>query len=434
MILSALRTHDRGEGLRVNEICKALPSIVATPRGCRTAHSRCSHGQVRRDDMNGRWRLKDPAPVSAPPPGVTHTARDRGKRAPERPFRLAALPVVPDAGIPSERDEGGVVDPSQRAVIREAPREARQVVAAGPGFGKTAVACGRVAALLRAGVEPSRILLLSFTRTAVREMRSPHRCAREGRRGRGRGGGAHDRLLHVAGAHGLRGDAPARSRGTRRVSTTPRRCSRSPTTTCASTSSTSTTSSSMRRRTSSGGARSSSRSSSRRFAPTRGTRCSSIRRRPSTTGPRTQSTATPRRPSSIACVPSAQHPRGASCSTSTVPATRSSVHSSSVPVVSCSMRRTTPIPVCARPSKPGRPGDELRSRRRTRSSDERAKSDGGDLGLAATARGGAGAIVAALPGVAFDTGCASVASPTLRALDRTGAERPTARRGSGRPR
>ena len=87
------------------------------------------------------------------------------------PPLVAGIPVVPDAGIPSERDDDGVVDLSQRSVI-QAPREARQVVVAGPGFGKTAVACGRVAALLRAKVQPSRILLLSFTRTAVREMRT----------------------------------------------------------------------------------------------------------------------------------------------------------------------------------------------------------------------------------------------------------------------
>jgi hypothetical protein len=171
MILSALRAHDRGEGLRVNEICAALSSNVPTPRVIALLDAAARTGTVRRDSISGRWRLKEPAPVSAPPKPsptqrATMTSAPRSSAPPG-----AGIPVVPDAGIPAERDEGGVVDPSQRAVIL-APREARQVVVAGPGFGKTAVACGRVAALLRAEVQPSRILLLSFTRTAVREMRS----------------------------------------------------------------------------------------------------------------------------------------------------------------------------------------------------------------------------------------------------------------------
>ena len=62
-------------------------------------------------------------------------------------------------------------DSSQRAVIG-APGEDRILVGAGPGTGKTAVACARVSQLIdRDGVEPSRIWLISFTRTAVREIR-----------------------------------------------------------------------------------------------------------------------------------------------------------------------------------------------------------------------------------------------------------------------
>lgn len=58
----------------------------------------------------------------------------------------------------------------QLDVIDE-PVRARQFVEAGPGTGKTAVACARIAKLLRDGVNPSRILMISFTRTAVRELR-----------------------------------------------------------------------------------------------------------------------------------------------------------------------------------------------------------------------------------------------------------------------
>ena len=46
-----------------------------------------------------------------------------------------------------------------------------QLVIAGPGAGKSAVACQRIASLVDDGVQASRILLVSFTRTAVAELR-----------------------------------------------------------------------------------------------------------------------------------------------------------------------------------------------------------------------------------------------------------------------
>lgn len=46
-----------------------------------------------------------------------------------------------------------------------------QLVVAGPGTGKSAVACQRIAFLVDEGIPPSRILLISFTRTAVAELR-----------------------------------------------------------------------------------------------------------------------------------------------------------------------------------------------------------------------------------------------------------------------
>jgi hypothetical protein len=61
-------------------------------------------------------------------------------------------------------------DLEQLEVILEAPA-GWQLVIAGPGAGKSAVACQRVAYLVDEGVPPSRILLVSFTRTAVAELR-----------------------------------------------------------------------------------------------------------------------------------------------------------------------------------------------------------------------------------------------------------------------
>ncbi|EPX60587.1 hypothetical protein D187_001741 [Cystobacter fuscus DSM 2262] len=63
-------------------------------------------------------------------------------------------------------------DPLQEEVIEASP-EARLLVDAGPGTGKTAVACARVAQLIeRHDIQPTRIWLVSFTRTAVREVRN----------------------------------------------------------------------------------------------------------------------------------------------------------------------------------------------------------------------------------------------------------------------
>ena len=61
-------------------------------------------------------------------------------------------------------------DLEQLEVIIEAPA-ACQFVTAGPGAGKSAVACQRVAYLVDEAIPASRILLVSFTRTAVAELR-----------------------------------------------------------------------------------------------------------------------------------------------------------------------------------------------------------------------------------------------------------------------
>ncbi len=52
------------------------------------------------------------------------------------------------------------------------PESARVLVDAGPGTGKTYTACTRIAALIRDGVPAARIWIISFTRTAVIELRN----------------------------------------------------------------------------------------------------------------------------------------------------------------------------------------------------------------------------------------------------------------------
>lgn len=61
-------------------------------------------------------------------------------------------------------------DLEQLQVILDEPTS-WQLVLAGPGAGKSTVACQRIAYLVDEGISPSRILLVSFTRTAVAELR-----------------------------------------------------------------------------------------------------------------------------------------------------------------------------------------------------------------------------------------------------------------------
>jgi hypothetical protein len=85
---------------------------------------------------------------------------------------LSGLPLVNDPGPPLYAQTGmRAMDESQDRVVL-AHHSHRFLIEAGPGFGKTDVACARVAHLIEEGVEPETILLLSFTRTAVREMRA----------------------------------------------------------------------------------------------------------------------------------------------------------------------------------------------------------------------------------------------------------------------
>ncbi|MEP1612060.1 MAG: UvrD-helicase domain-containing protein [Roseobacter sp.] len=64
---------------------------------------------------------------------------------------------------------GNALDPSQMKVVSQPPR-ARLVVTAGPGSGKTHTASARVIELVKAGVSPASIHLITFTRVAAQEI------------------------------------------------------------------------------------------------------------------------------------------------------------------------------------------------------------------------------------------------------------------------
>jgi len=72
---------------------------------------------------------------------------------------------------------GAEWDKKQRTII-EVSGDAYQLVEAGPGTGKTGVACARVAYLVdEYDIEPANILLVSFTRAAVKEIRDRIKAA-----------------------------------------------------------------------------------------------------------------------------------------------------------------------------------------------------------------------------------------------------------------
>lgn len=128
-----------------------------------------SQGCVSRDS-NGRWSIPASQRVTPPPP-LPREPRRIIPATPKREPVIVCLPEVEDTGIPPRAADGTFqLDATQRPVAHAAP-DARLIVEAGPGHGKTAVACARVAHLLQQGVPGTQILLLSFTRTAVREMR-----------------------------------------------------------------------------------------------------------------------------------------------------------------------------------------------------------------------------------------------------------------------
>ena len=103
----------------------------------------------------GQIHLDNTSPVDVL---ETHKVTDMVENVP-----VPELQVVPPALIEWDK--------SQREVIDAQPED-RLLVGAGPGTGKTAVACARVSQLIdQDGLEPSRIWLISFTRTAVREIR-----------------------------------------------------------------------------------------------------------------------------------------------------------------------------------------------------------------------------------------------------------------------
>lgn len=127
-------------------------------------------GELSDTDIAGLWQILDAGVWS-----MNAISSDRVKRV------LCLAGVVPDQSVPEDaaawlreyfplpRTEGNVPDPSQAAVI-ERSASARQIVTAGPGSGKTHTATERVIHLVKQGVPPAGIRLITFTRVAAEEV------------------------------------------------------------------------------------------------------------------------------------------------------------------------------------------------------------------------------------------------------------------------
>lgn len=96
---------------------------------------------------------------------------DAGSLDEEEPATPAAAPSSPETSGDTRCSlPPGAID-DQEQLLQE-PVEARLLVGAGPGTGKTHAACMRVAAMIRDGIPATRIWMVSFTRTAVVELRN----------------------------------------------------------------------------------------------------------------------------------------------------------------------------------------------------------------------------------------------------------------------
>jgi hypothetical protein len=126
-----------------------------------------AEGTVHKDDL--KWFLTKPKravvhpkPIVAPKKAVPSSTPKMAEPSP----RPASNIATPSASRPLDWTD-------EQKLIINAPASDRVLVEAGPGTGKTAVACARVAKLLRADdITPSSILMISFTRTAVAEMKN----------------------------------------------------------------------------------------------------------------------------------------------------------------------------------------------------------------------------------------------------------------------
>ena len=106
-----------------------------------------------------------------PYPSVTHPDHERRRRHSHHqssPRSRFPLSIKSRRRVISEMTK--VDDSRDRDLIRRAEAGARLLVNAGPGTGKTEIAAQRMGSLIGTGLSPGQLLVLSFSRSAVRNL------------------------------------------------------------------------------------------------------------------------------------------------------------------------------------------------------------------------------------------------------------------------
>lgn len=104
--------------------------------------------------------------VGEPEPAANEVLEDNANAV--RP----PMPIAPPVALPPEKEDLRTDEETWQDDPVAEPPDSRLIVDAGPGTGKTHAACARVAAMVNSGIPPTRICLVSFTRTAVVEIRN----------------------------------------------------------------------------------------------------------------------------------------------------------------------------------------------------------------------------------------------------------------------
>lgn len=132
--------------------------------------SLCGHRSL---EANGHWIGDDPMPAALRKALTLGGAFDPFEQTWSITEETASFLNEWFNLTPPESSSAQVESPDESQLrVAQAPAGTRILVEAGPGSGKTHVACERVILLVQdEGIAPSRILLLSFTRIAVAELR-----------------------------------------------------------------------------------------------------------------------------------------------------------------------------------------------------------------------------------------------------------------------
>jgi hypothetical protein len=187
-ILDAVEAILRGSGepLRARQLCDQLAmggiriektdlnSILYGPgkdRGLTVANWAWSAPSGTRGERPPRTR---PAAPAARPGNSVGRPGGRGRPPPAAPDTGDVVLAWPAGGLVSPSaaaDQRAISWTAEQLAVIERPVSDRVLVVAAPGTGKTAVACARVARLISTGTSPSSIMMFSFTRAAVSELR-----------------------------------------------------------------------------------------------------------------------------------------------------------------------------------------------------------------------------------------------------------------------